>query len=263
MAGRDDQPRHRVSRARCGNHRPGARTILCVSTLQKGDGCADHQTLLQTTLACGLSCPRHARVGDYSRSLATRSQRSQSDRDQATRRCKHSSLSAHVGEPIPSRRSRSQAHLRIHDLPIDAGLAKACHCHQVSCGIWRSREDYTISVALLAARARQTRHESFVGDIYLRSHLLVRRRELAGASPPKQTFTVTRGSARAAHIPKGSRTLHGPCSARRSNRGEAALGPEAGTAQAAAFSWRPMSWPGNDPRAAAQTRRGWKEPVPG
>ena len=103
LAGRDDQPRHRVSRARCGNHRPGARTILCVSTLQKGDGCADHQTLLQTTLACGLPCPRHARVGRNPRSLATRSQRSQTDRAQAPRRCKHSSLSPYVGDPTPPR----------------------------------------------------------------------------------------------------------------------------------------------------------------
>ena len=32
-----------------------------------------------------------------------------------------------------ARRSRSQAHLRNCGLSIDAGLAKACHCHQGSC----------------------------------------------------------------------------------------------------------------------------------
>ena len=132
LAGRDDQPRHRVSRARCGNHRPGARTILCVSTLQKGDGCADHQTSLQTTMACGLSCPRHARVGRNPRSLAalpeiaigSRSSAAQVQTLFTVRLCRRTDS---------AKESRSQAHPRDCGLPIDAGLAKACHCHQGSC----------------------------------------------------------------------------------------------------------------------------------
>ena len=103
-----------------------------------------------------------------------------------------------------ARRSRSQAHLLIHDFPIDAGLAETRHCHQGSCAFWRSREDYTISVLSSATSipppARQTLLDSLVGEVRLRAHLLARGRKLAGASVPRHTFAATKESAQAAGI---------------------------------------------------------------